>query len=439
MYKHAVEIVKKLQEKGHSAVFAGGFVRDMLIGLATKTDIDIDIATSATPEEVLAIFPEANQTGKSFGVMRVKHGEFEFEIASFREDVGIMDGRHPAEVKYTRSMEVDAWRRDFTINAMYFDPISNEIHDFVGGRDDIKNRVIRFVGNAHTRIYEDYLRMLRAIRFAAKFHFELIGSSKVQIFFAAFNIEKLPQERIFGEINKIFETCDVGLAFRLLNETQLLAYIFPEVYDLYQFEQPREFHPEGDVLTHTLQVLDHIPMHSSLALCYAALLHDTGKAFTKGFHRGRITFYGHDKKSEEIAEAVLQRVKADNKLIEDVKYLVGTHMKFGNVKKFNSATFKRFVSHPLFFDSMRLHYADVMGGCKKLDNYDYILQRMATMNLEEIKKEVKRDLINGQDLKDLGYAPGPSFKTILMDVKDRYLNGLLTSREDALRYVCDTY
>jgi poly(A) polymerase len=429
----AIEVIQQLKIRGYIAYFVGGYIRDKLLYRVSTGDIDI--ATDALPEQVLEIFPDSKYVGESFGVVLVKMGEYSFEVATFRKDMGTTDGRHPANVEFTNNIHFDSDRRDFTINAIYHNPLNGEYFDEVDGQRDLKNEIIKFVGNPQKRIKEDYLRMLRAVRFAVKLGFTLDVVTKYAIIGNARHVTKLAPERIFDELNKIFKTTDVGKAFSLLEELGLLSAIFPDISRLRYVPEPPEFHPEGDTFTHTMQVLQNIPVGAPLRLTYAALLHDVGKPDTRGFNNNRITFYGHDEKSAELVEVILKNLKAPTKLIEDVVYLVRNHMVFRNVQTMKKSKLKKFMAHPLFFDSLQLHYADCMGAHKNLSNYNFLLRKMSETKIEEVKKEVENRLITGEDLLGAGFKSGPLFKVILDDVAEKYLEGNLKVYSDAMYYV----
>lgn len=435
MERTAIEIVKRLREKGYQAYFAGGYVRDKLLHRVSTGDIDI--ATNAMPKEVLKLFSNSKYIGEAFGVVQVREGDYSFEIATFRKDVGAMDGRHPCTVLYTDDIKKDAQRRDFTINAMYYDPIEDKVLDFVNGQEDLKLGVINFVGDPAKRIREDYLRMLRAVRFVARFGFTFHWTTFDYILADSDKILKIAPERIFQELKEIFTTADVGDAFLELAQTGLLDHLFPEIKQLENVQEPKEFHPEGTTYAHIEKVIQNIPFGSPLCLTYAALFHDLGKIKTKGFHKGRITYYGHDKVSAEMVGDILKRYRADNKLIEDVTWLVGHHMAFKNIPHMKKSTLKRFIANPLFYELLQLHYADVMGSNKKLDNYNYLIRKLSEINIEEVKKEVtEKRILTGYDLKNYTtIEPGPIYKTILDDVHERFLNGELHNRHEALQYI----
>lgn len=433
MKNAAIGVIVLLQTNGYKAYFAGGCVRDMLLN---RTDVgDIDIATNAFPKEIMKLFPGSKHIGESFGVVQVKYNGHKFEVATFRKDVGYSDGRHPDKVILSQSAEEDAQRRDFTINAMFYDPIKDEVLDFVHGKNELAMKQIKFVGDADERIKEDHLRMLRALRFASKLNFEIEYSSKLSIISKGHLLNKLAPERVFDELNKIFRTTDVGKSFELMLDLWIVEILFPEVYELEMFSGPLKYHPEGDVLTHTKLVMNNIPFGAPLHLTYAAMLHDIGKAKALEMKDGRETYHGHDMISSEMAEEIFKRLKADNKLIENTKYLIENHMRISHASEMKKSKLKRFMSHPLFFDLLQLHYADCMGSNKNLDVYNFLLKKLAEMDLTEVKEQVKTGIVNGEDLVKLGFEPGPLFKIILNDVNDGYLNGEFKDKSVALQYV----
>jgi poly(A) polymerase len=388
----------------------------------------------------MKMFPGAKHIGESFGVVQVKYNNYKFEVATFRKDIGTSDGRHPDKVILSQSAEEDAQRRDFTINGIFYDPIKDEILDYVNGKKDIQvYRTIRFIGDPIERIKEDYLRMLRAVRFAVKLNFELSYDSKLAIMSMGILIKKLTPERIFDELNKIFTSTDVGKSFNLLVDLWIIGEIFPEVQELKRFSGPIKYHPEGDVLEHTQLAMNNIPIGAPLHLTYAVMFHDIGKAKTYEFRDGREHYHGHDMVSSEIAEVILKRLKADNKLIENVKYLVENHMRISEAPKMRKSKLKKMMSHPLFFDLLQLHYADAMGSNKDLSVYNFLLKKLGEMDLTAVKEQVRAGILSGEDLIFMGFEPGPLFRIILNDVNDKYLNGEFEDKLEALHYVTTKY
>jgi len=431
MIDQALQIVKKLKDSGFEAVFAGGFVRDKVFG---KESHDIDIATSALPNQVESLFEKTIPVGKSFGVIIVVIDNSEFEVATFRNDGLCSDGRHPDQVTFS-SMEEDAKRRDFTINGMFYDPIEDKILDFVGGQEDLKRGIIRFIGDPDQRIQEDKLRLLRAVRFSARFGFDIEDKSFEAICNHASEISSISVERIGEELLKILRLGKPSRSFELLFKTKLIDTILPEVKALEGVEQPPDFHPEGCVLTHSIIALLNLPKDASDELLMGTLLHDIGKPARFRIAE-RIRFDGHDAKGAEIAEDILKRMKFSNDFIERVVSLVANHMKFMFVKQMRTAKLKRFIREPFFNEHLALHKADCLSSHGGTENYDFLIQKMNEIPPEQIRPV---RLITGKDLIDMLFEPGPIFRQILTEVEDLQLEGNIETREQALAFVEKKY
>ena len=429
MLDKAKDIMRVLSDNGFHSYIVGGFVRDIIIGVESN---DIDIATNALPEKVLEIFPESKLIGESFGVVLVD----DIQIATMRKDSSSSDGRHPDSVEYADNYLDDAKRRDFTINSMYMTE-HGIILDPFNGKMDIADKVIKFIGNPSERIQEDYLRMLRAVRFAVRFGFEIYWKSFLAIQKYAPEIMNISQERIFQELNKIFIGKNRGEGLRLLSLTGLLKYVLPEIYRLHGCEQPKTHHPEGDAFQHTVLVLESLPENASQELCWAALLHDIGKPDTFAINpeTGEPTSYGHDEVGALIAEDVLKRLKCDNDMISRVVCLVGDHMKFRYVKEMKRSKVIKFIRHGLFEQAMELHKADCMSSNKKLDNYNFLRNYIVEVESKVPPKKEISKIINGDDLIALGYNPGKRMGSLLGDVRDQILEGNIKNKEEAISYV----
>jgi poly(A) polymerase len=429
--KAAKEIIKSLVKNGFRSLFAGGYVRDSVMGLLEKGDIDI--ATSATPKDVCRIFPHVVLVGEQFGVVRVNHKGMQFEVATFRKDLNYKDGRHPENVEFSCEKE-DALRRDFTINGMFYDPLKNIYIDYVGGKSDIKNKIIRAIGDPYKRFSEDYLRMMRAIRFCAKFDFTIEENTWEAIKKNALEIKKISAERIFMELEKMLVAKNRGRAVKLLQKSGLLKYIIPELEDTIGIDQPKEFHPEGDVFTHTVRALDMLenPTRTS---AFAVLLHDIGKTKTMSIS-DRIRFSNHDKVGASIAEKVLKRLKAPSQLINDVCSIIENHMNFMNVKKMRISTLKKFLSRQTLKEELEVHRADCLASHGDISNYLFLKEKEKELSLEKIKP---KPLVTGKDLIALGFVPGPLFKKILDDVYELQLEDRLNTKNEALNWVKKNY
>ncbi len=425
----ALSVVQRLTAAGHRAIFAGGCVRDTLLGLTPK---DYDVATAATPDQVLKLFPRTIAVGAAFGVVCVLSpgkDPIQIEVATFRGDTSYSDGRHPDAVVFTNEVE-DAKRRDFTINGLFFDPLKNEVLDYVDGRRDLERKVIRCIGDPKLRFGEDHLRMLRAIRFATRMNFELDGHTLGAIKDNAAAILTISQERIRDELCQMLTGPNPRRAFELLKESRLLKHVLPEVEALAGVEQPAQFHPEGDVWTHTLMLLEQLE-HAPLELALGALFHDIGKPRT--FERAdRIRFNGHEKVGAEMTREIMTRLKFSNAEIERVVSLVAQHMVFKDTQRMRPATLKRFLRQPHFDEHLALHKLDCMASHGSLKNYDFCSEKLQAAPPQSLHPA---PLITGADLIALGLKPGPDFKAILQQVEDQQLEGGLVDRDGALAFV----
>ncbi|MCX7726635.1 MAG: CCA tRNA nucleotidyltransferase [Chitinispirillaceae bacterium] len=431
-FKAAMKIVNRLTTTGYEALFAGGWVRDKILG--KETDSDIDIATNALPEEIQKLFPHTIPVGAHFGVVIVVEEGIPFEVATFRSDIGISDGRHPSEVQFT-DVYNDAIRRDFTINGIFFDPLSSKFLDYVGGREDISRGIIRAIGEPELRFKEDYLRMLRAIRFAARLDFTIEKETWEAIVKMAPEIRKISVERIFTELDKMFCSKNAALALDLLDKSGLLPVVLPEVAALKGVPQPPEFHPEGDVFEHTKKALSLLGDSTSSALAWSVLLHDIGKAQTISIV-DRIRFNNHDQVGMEIAERILRRLHTSNELIEQVKMCVGNHMNFIQVKKMRLSNLKKFLARPTIDIELELHRIDCLASHGDLDNYEFLKKQQEIFKAEALKP---KPLLRGQDLLDLGFKQGPIIGEILSSVYDLQLEEVIKTKEEAIKYVKENY
>jgi poly(A) polymerase len=429
MEEAALRIVRRLREAGHEALYAGGCVRDMLLGKAAH---DIDIATSARPEDVQQLFPRTVAVGAQFGVIVVLEGGHDFQVATFRADGAYIDGRRPESVVFTTA-EGDALRRDFTINGLFFDPVSRTVIDYVGGQEDLRAGIVRSIGAADERFAEDKLRLLRCVRFAAALGFAIEPATWDALCRKAPEITSVSAERIRDELVKIFLHPSRVAGLDLLEKSGLLAVVLPEVAALRGCEQPAEFHPEGDVYVHTRLMLSLLPEQVSVPLVFSVLLHDIGKPGT--FQRdptGRIRFNGHESLSAAMTEKIFDRLRFSNAEADDTLVAVKNHMAFKDVKNMRVATLKRFLARPTMEDEMELHRVDCLGSHGLLDNYEFLRGKQDEFSREPL---IPPPLITGRDLIDLGRRPGPDFKAILDAVQVRQLEGALQTREEALAWV----
>ncbi len=432
----ALEIVEALAEKGHEAFFVGGCVRDALLGVACD---EIDIATSATPEQVQRAFAKTVAVGESFGVVLVIKGDMNFEVATFRRESKYGDGRHPESVDYTKDPEEDVRRRDFTINGMLYDPVSGELYDYVEGLADLERGLVRTIGDPEARFAEDKLRMMRAVRFTSCLGFKLDGAALSAIRGAASGISVVSRERIREELIKILTRRNPGDGLRLLSSCGLLKHFLPEVECMHGVQQPPQFHPEGDVFQHTCLVMDMLYGNTdgrySDELAVAALLHDVGKPPTYS-ESDRIRFNGHDRVGAKMSEGICRRLRFSKKQIKRIFELILEHLKFKDVFNMRESTLKKFLSLPYFEEHMQMHLADCMASHGKTDAYDFIREKMEEYGREEIKP---LPLLSGQDLISLGYSPGPAFSEMLGQVEELQLENRLSSKEEAIEFVLKNY
>jgi putative nucleotidyltransferase with HDIG domain len=420
----AYTIAARLHAAGHRSFLVGGCVRDLLLGIEPK---DYDVATSATPEQVLSIFPGALKVGAHFGVMIVREDGVTVEVATFRSDHDYADGRRPSEVRFETDPKQDVLRRDFTINALLLEPETGDVLDYVGGRADLEGGLIRAIGDAEQRFREDHLRMLRAIRFAARFNFTIENETEAAILRLHPLIADVSAERVRDEIIRILTEGGARRGFELLDQTRLLNVILPEVAAMKGVEQPPEFHPEGDVWTHTLIMLDGL-RNPSATLAMGVLLHDVGKPPTFRV-ADRIRFDGHVEAGVEIARNILTRLRFSNDEIDQVLALIGNHMKFKDVPKMKESTLKRFFRLEGFPEHLELHRLDCASSHGMLDNYEFAQRKIGELGQERI---APAKLLTGRDLIAAGYEPGPKFGRILQMVEDAQLEDRVHSKEEAL-------
>lgn len=419
---HGIDIAKALRAAGHESYLVGGCVRDALLGRPAK---DVDVATSARPAQVARLFPDAHGVGATFGVMLV--GREQIEVATFRSDGTYSDGRRPDSVIFATARD-DAERRDFTINALFQDPISGQIIDFVGGQKDLENGVIRAVGNPHERIAEDRLRMLRAVRFAARFGFDIERETMAAIRANSASVTDVAAERIQSEITKILIEGGARHGFELLRKSGLLEHVLPEVFAMQGVDQPPEHHPEGDVWLHTLGLLEHLPENPSAALAWAALLHDVGKPPT--FQRvigDRIRFDGHDKVGAKMADAIARRLRFSTERREQVVSMVRQHMRFMALPNMRPAKAARFVLQDEFADLHALHRLDCLSSGRSLRLFDLA----AEIAQKQAENPAPR-LLTGRDLIAAGFHPGPLFGIALRAVEDAILARRIETKQQAL-------
>ena len=403
--------------------------------LMKRAPIDFDVATDALPDQVIAIFPDSLAVGAQFGVVQVWRGEFKVEVATFRADGDYSDGRRPDEVIYTKSPEQDVKRRDFTINGLLMEPESGHVLDFVGGQADLKAGLIRAIGDPVTRFSEDKLRLMRAVRFAARFGFAIEPATMAAIKRHAGEISVVSAERLRDELTKILTEGAARRGFELLDETGLLPFVLPEIAAMKGVQQPPQYHPEGDVWTHTLLMIEQLPAGIPATLAWGVLLHDVGKppTFRPISETGdRIRFDGHAGVGERMGEEICRRFRFSNEDIEQIVALIANHMRFKDVERMRTATLKRFVRMPRFDEHMELHRLDCTSSHRHLNAYNFIQRMLAETPHEEIHPP---KLLTGDDLLEMGYRQGPVFGQILATVEDAQLEGKLGTKEDAVQLV----
>jgi len=429
MLHAALHIIQTLRSAGHQALLAGGCVRDQLLG---REPNDFDVATSATPEQVIRLFPGALTVGAHFGVVIVRRGEVQIEVATFRTDGSYKDGRHPECVTFSTAEE-DARRRDFTINGLFHDPIENRVIDYVDGQADLEKQVLRAIGDASQRFEEDKLRLLRAVRFATTLGFEIEPTTWRAVCEHAAAIKSVSAERIRDELIKIFMHPNRLHGFDLLMDSGLMEQVLPEILVLKGVEQPPQWHPEGDVFIHTRLMLSLLPEKVSLPLVLSVLLHDIAKPATFTVDEtGRIRFNGHDKLGAEMTGDILRRLKFPNEIIEPTQVAVEHHMVFKDVKKMKKSTLKRMMSRPTWPDELALHRVDCLGSNGLLDNYEFMLAKAEEFSQAPL---IPQPLLNGRDLIALGWQPGKALGGVLTKVQDAQLEGVISTREEALEWL----
>jgi poly(A) polymerase len=435
----AEQICSALRGAGYQAYLVGGCVRDILLGRAPA---DYDVATDATPDRVEEIFPNSLTVGAQFGVVVViaessEVNNLQVEVATFRSDVGYSDGRHPDAVLYTKSTEEDVKRRDFTINGLLLDPKTNEVLDYVGGRDDLHAGIIRAIGQPEARFREDKLRMLRAVRFAARFGYTIEPETCGAIQRLAPEVVQVSAERLRDELTKLLTEGSARRGFELLDETRLLPELLPEIAQMKGVEQPPQFHPEGDVWIHTRMMLEGLKPGCSHTLAWGVLLHDVGKPPTfapPAGPNGRIRFDRHVEVGTRMAEEICRRLRFSNADREQIAALVANHLRFKDVPQMKPATLKRFARLDRFEEHLELHRLDCMSSHRNLENYEF-MHRFLAETPEEQVHPVR--LLTGDDLIRLGLRPGPKFKEILERAEDAQLDGKIATHEEALLWATD--
>jgi poly(A) polymerase len=432
----ANSICDTLRGNGYQALLVGGCVRDLLLGLEPA---DYDVTTNATPEQVVGLFPESIAVGAQFGVILIPRDGLKVEVATFRSDVGYSDGRHPDRVVYSKTAQEDVQRRDFTINGLLMRHDTGEVLDFVGGQADLEAKVIRAIGEPDRRFAEDKLRMMRAVRFAARFGFETEAATFLAMRRRVGEIGQVSAERLREELTKLLTEGAARRAFELLDETWLLQQVLPEIGAMKGVQQPPQYHPEGDVWIHTLMMLEGLPGGTAPTLAWGVLLHDVGKppTFQSAVETGdRIRFNNHVEVGVRMAEAICRRLRFSSEDAEQILALVENHMKFGAVEEMRTSTLKKFVRLPHFEEHLALHRLDCLSSHRHLDSYEFVRRFLEVTPPEEVRPE---RLLTGDDLQAMGFRPGPLFAQILRALEDGQLEGQIRTREEAEEYVLNNF
>jgi poly(A) polymerase len=426
----AEKICAVLRADGKQAYLVGGCVRDLVLG---REPADYDICTDARPDLVQKLFPHSLAVGAKFGVILVVEEEVQVEVATFRSDIGYSDGRHPDHVVYSLTPQEDVQRRDFTMNGLLMDPATREVLDYVGGRADLRAKIVRAIGDPRQRFAEDKLRMLRAVRFAARFGFQIEPQTMAAAQDFAAQITQVSPERIRDELTKLLTEGAARRGFELLDATGLLSVLLPDIARMKGVEQPPQFHPEGDVWIHTRMLLEGLQPNCSPTLAWGVLLHDVGKPPTFAPATGpgtRIRFDGHAEVGARMADHICRTLRFSNEDTEQIESLVANHMRFKDVPQMRTATLKRFVRLPRFEEHLELNRLDCLASHGSLQTYTFV-QQFLVETPPEIVYPPK--LVTGDDLKGMGLVPGPQFREILLAIEEAQLEGKLQDRESALR------
>jgi poly(A) polymerase len=422
----AAEIVRHLQTAGFSAFWVGGCVRDFLLG---REPGDYDIATSARPEQVEKLFKRTVAVGRKFGVMVVVENGRPFQVATFRAEADYRDGRHPEQVTFGDA-EADAQRRDFTVNGLFYDPVAEKLHDWVGGEKDLRAKIIRTIGSPGERFAEDHLRLLRAVRFAAQLGFEIEPQTFAAVRTLAPKIELISAERIRDELIKLFSPPHAARGLVLLRDSGLLPGVLPELVATIMCEQSPDFHPEGTVFEHIRLMLEKLPSNAHPSLPWAVILHDIAKPATveRDPATGKIHFYDHEKVGAALAGRILQRLRFPKKQTDEIVACVRQHMQFKDVKQMRKATLRRLLLRETFPLELELHRLDCLGSHGALDHYEFLVQQAAEL---EKQPAIRPPLLTGDDLIALGVKPGPAMGALLAEIREKQLQDELKTPRQA--------
>jgi poly(A) polymerase len=430
MREIAIGIVRRLQDAGSVAFWVGGCVRDFLLG---REPGDYDIATSALPDQIEALFKRTIPVGRQFGVMLVVEGGRQFQVATFRAEADYQDGRHPEQVTFGDAM-ADARRRDFTVNGLFFDPIAEKLRDWVGGEADLRAKIIRTIGSPDERFAEDHLRLLRAVRFAAQLDFQIESETFAALQANAPKIKSISAERIRDELIKLFRPPHAVRGLELLRESGLLEPVLPEIAATVACEQSPDFHPEGGVFEHLCLMLKHLPADADPSLPWAALLHDIGKPLTasRDPNTGGIHFYEHEKVGAAMAEKILERLRFPRKQIEAIVQAVRCHMQFKDAPQMRKSTLRRLLMRETFPLELELHRLDCLGSHGRLDIYDLLVAQAREL---EQQPEIRPPLLTGDELIALGMKPGPKLGVLLAELREKQLQDELKTPAEAREWV----
>jgi poly(A) polymerase len=424
----STEIVRRLQAAGFEAYWVGGCVRDFLLG---REPVDYDVATSARPEQIEALFARTIPVGKQFGVMLIVENGHQFQVATFRAESDYEDGRRPGRVEFS-SAKADALRRDFTVNGLFFDPINQQLYDWVDGEADLGARILRTIGSPTERFAEDHLRLLRAVRFAAQLGFEMERETFNALRANAPKIQTVSAERVREELTRLFRAPHAGRGLELLRQSGLIEYVLPELAATITCDQSPDYHPEGTVFNHLRLMLEQLPADAHESLPWTVLMHDIAKPGTASHDaNGTIHFYGHEKQGAEMAETILRRLRFPRKQIDEVVQSVLCHMQFKDVKQMRRSTLRRLLMRETFPLELELHRLDCLGSHGRLDNYNYLIEQAEELSRQP---EVKPPLLTGNNLIALGMRPGPALGALLAEVREKQLQDELKTREEALAW-----
>ena len=425
-------VIRKLRSSGHQAWLVGGCVRDLLLGVKPK---DYDVSTDARPDRVMELFPSSGQVGAHFGVVLVRDDFSQVEVATFRSDREYVDGRRPAGVRFETDPREDVLRRDFTVNGLMMDPETGRVLDYVNGRADLERRVVRAIGDPDTRFREDHLRLLRAVRFAARLGFQIVPETLEAIRRNHELILRVAPERTRDELVRILTEGGARYGFELLESSGMLQDVLPEVAAMKGVAQPPEYHPEGDVWVHTLLLLERLRHNPTPTLALGALLHDVGKPPTFRVAE-RIRFDGHVEEGVLLARGILERLRFSTAEAEQVEALVAQHMRFKDAQLMKESTLKRFLRLPHFNEHLELHRLDCLASHQRLENYKFVVRKLEEFSHEQLRPA---PLVNGDDLLAAGYRPGPVFARILSAVEDAQLEGAVLTKEAGMALVRERF